>query len=305
MDAGWCIVARGRRLVRRHGGSGFVTPPPGARIDAELVRTLLRHEAQVHAIPGRTMRDLGDSLLLYDQDESQPFWNRVEAIQWPADPDAFDRRLGEVAVVFASIGRQPHVWTAPPHDEPADLVARLASNGFEGVGDGLLLVARDVEPARTALAVRPLAADMTLERLTSVSGPAAERAAEAIVSVLQIAFAVGDERRPGLIAETRASLADGRFSHYLVRRAGQPLAVARCATFDGISYLSSIGTVDAARGLGLGRYVTAAAMVDAASADSEWIHLGVFADNVPARRLYESLGFVMSGDPGPDMLFVG
>jgi predicted GNAT family acetyltransferase len=31
----------------------------------------------------------------------------------------------------------------------------------------------------------------------------------------------------------------------------------------------------------------------------------VFADNTPARRLYESLGFAMSGDPGPDMLLIG
>ncbi len=72
-----------------------------------------------------------------------------------------------------------------------------------------------------------------------------------------------------------------------------------------MSYLSSIGTVDSARGLGLGRFVTAAAMVDAVDAGSDWIHLGVFADNQPARRLYEGLGFVMSGDPGPDMVYVG
>jgi ribosomal protein S18 acetylase RimI-like enzyme len=51
--------------------------------------------------------------------------------------------------------------------------------------------------------------------------------------------------------------------------------------------------------------VTAAAMVDAADAGSAWIHLGVFADNVPARRLYEGLGFMLSGEPGPDMIFVG
>jgi ribosomal protein S18 acetylase RimI-like enzyme len=83
------------------------------------------------------------------------------------------------------------------------------------------------------------------------------------------------------------------------------VAVARRATFDGISYLSSIGTVLAARGHGLGRFVTAASMVDAVDSGSDWIHLGVFSDNVPARRLYESLGFVMSGDPGPDMLLIG
>jgi hypothetical protein len=31
----------------------------------------------------------------------------------------------------------------------------------------------------------------------------------------------------------------------------------------------------------------------------------VFADNPPAIALYERLGFVMSGDPGPDMVLVG
>jgi ribosomal protein S18 acetylase RimI-like enzyme len=274
-------------------------------IDAATVRTLLRHEAQVHAIPGRDLRDLGDSLLLHDPGETDPFWNRVEAIRWPVDQEAFDRRLTEIAVLFASIGRQPHVWTSPPHDEPADLVARLASNGFEDVGHGLLLVAQDVEPARITLARRPLDAGLTFERFSAVAGPPLERAAESIVAVLLAAFRVEVGRRPGLLAETRASLADARFTHYLVGRGDEPLAVARCATFDGISYLSSIGTVDEARGLGLGRFVTASAMVDAAAAGSDWIHLGVFADNDPARRLYEGLGFVMSGDPGPDMIFVG
>jgi ribosomal protein S18 acetylase RimI-like enzyme len=301
---GWYIVAGGRRLVRPRALVGFLRSDP-MTIDAATVRTLLRHEAQVHAIPGRDLRDLGDSLLLHDPSETDPFWNRVEAIRWPEDPEAFDRRLAEVAVLFASIGRQPHAWTSPPHDEPADLVARLAANGFEDVGDGLLLVARDVEPARNALAGRPLDTALTLERLSALTGPSAERAAEAIVSVLLVAFGVGADRRAGLMAETRASLADARFTHYVVRRDDAPVAVARRATFDGISYLSSIGTVDSERGRGLGRFVTASAMVDAAAAASEWIHLGVFSDNVPARRLYERLGFVMSGDPGPDMIFVG
>ncbi len=281
--------------------SGALDP----RIDATTVRRLLRHEAEVHAIHGRTLRDLGDSLLLHDRDEPDPFWNRVEAIRWPVEPTAFDRRLAEIGVLFAAIGRQPHVWSSPPHDEPADLVARLLANGFEDVGHGLLLVARDVEPARAALRATSLAPDTTLERLRSTGGADAQRAAEAIVSVLLAAFGVGDDRRADVVAETRLSLADPRFTHYLVRRDGLPVAVARKATFDGISYLSSIGTIDAARGLGLGRLVTASAMVDAAGEGCELIHLGVFSDNVPARRLYEGLGFLMSGDPGPDLLLVG
>jgi ribosomal protein S18 acetylase RimI-like enzyme len=276
-----------------------------AAIDATTVRRLLRHEAEVHATPGRILRDLGDALLLVDPDEPEPFWNRIEAIRWPTETDAFDRRLAEVLVIFASYGRQPHVWALPPHDEPLDLVARLAANGFENVGDGLLLVTRDAARAQEALARRPLDANLSIERLSGVTDRDAIDAARSIVEVLLEAFGVEAERGPGIAVEIRATLADPRFTHYLVRGDGAPVAVARRATFDGISYLSSIGTTSAARGLGLGRHVTAVAMIDAAVAGSEWIHLGVYADNTPARRLYESLGFEMAGDPAPDLLLIG
>jgi ribosomal protein S18 acetylase RimI-like enzyme len=275
------------------------------RIDAAVVRRLLRHEAEVHAIPGRTLRDLGDSILLHDPVELEPFWNRIEAIQWPADAAGFDRRLAEIGVLFASIGRQPHFWTLPPYDEPPDLISRLIANGFEDVGDGLVLASADVEPARAALRRSALPGDVVMERFRGIVGADASRAADSIVAVLMAAFAVDPERHPGVVAETAASLADPRFMHYLVRRDGMPVAVARRATFDGISYLSSIGVVDAARGLGFGRLVTASAMVDGFDEGNEWVHLGVYADNIPARRLYESLGLAMAGEPGPDMILIG
>jgi ribosomal protein S18 acetylase RimI-like enzyme len=277
-----------------------MTPP----IDGDTLRRLLRHEAEVHAIPGRELRDLGDALLLHDPRDPEPFWNRIEGVVWPSESAAFDRRLGEAGILFASIGRQPHFWVSPPHDEPSDLAARLAANGFEDMGKGLLMIVRDREPARAALA-RPPGDAAQLECLSGVTGAAAEEAADAIVGVLFDAFGVGPARRDGILAETLASLADPRFMFYLVHHDGEAVAVARRATFDGLSYLSSIGTVDRARGRGLGRLVTASAVIDALDAGSEWVHLGVFADNPPAIALYERLGFVMSGDPGPDMVLVG
>lgn len=277
-----------------------MTPP----IDAGTLRRLLRHEAEVHAIPGRELRDLGDSLLLHDPLDSEPFWNRLESARWPSEPAAFDRRLGEAGILFASIGRQPHIWVSPPHDEPPDLAARLAANGFEDMGKGLLMIARDRGPADAALATPP-AAGAVLERVSGLTGHVAVETAEAIVGVLFDAFEVGGARRDGIVAETAASLADPRFMHYLVRQGGEPVAVARRATFDGLSYLSSIGTLGRVRGRGFGRLVTASALLDAVDAGSEWVHLGVFADNPSAIALYERLGFVMSGDPGPDMVLVG
>ncbi len=221
--------------------------------------------------------------------------------------DAFDRRLAEIGVLFASIGRQPHVWVSPPHDTPADLAARLAANGFEDIGTGHMMVARDAEPSRAALR-RPIPAATRIRRLDGAGGTDAAAiadAAEAIVSVLTAAFGVDEERRPGVMAETLASLADPRFTHYLVLVADAPAAVARRATFDGLSYLSSIGTMDWARGRGLGRLVTATALIDGMAAGSTLAHLGVFADNDAAIALYHSLGFEMAGEPGPDMMLVG
>ncbi|MEA2578504.1 MAG: N-acetylglutamate synthase [Chloroflexota bacterium] len=276
-----------------------MTPP----IDSRTIRRLLKHEAQVHAIPGRELRDLGDALLLHDPTDPEPFWNRLEAIGWPSEPTAFDQRLSEMRILFASLGRQPHIWLAPPHDEPADLEARLAANGFEDMGKGLLMIARDDEPARNGLGATP-GADVTVERRSEIVGHTAALVADEIVTVLFDAFAVAEARRANIVAETMASLGDARFMHYLVRRDGEAVAVARSATFDGLTYLSSIGTVERARGFGFGRLVTASALKDALEAGSEWVHLGVFADNPTAIALYERLGFVAAMDPGPDMVLV-
>jgi ribosomal protein S18 acetylase RimI-like enzyme len=273
-------------------------------VDAPTMRRLLVHEARVHTLPGRELRDLGDAILLHDPGDPEPFWNRLEAVAWPADAAGFDRRLGETAVLFASLGRQPHIWCSPSHDQPIDLAERLVANGFEDVGPGHLMVARDAAPARAAL-MRALPDGTTLERPAGLTGVAAEPIAQAIVGVLLEAFGVEAERRPSIAAETIASLADSRFTHYLARLDGEPVAVARRATFDGLSYLSSIGTVERARGNGYGRLVTAAAVVDAMAAGSEWVHLGVFADNLPAYRLYGALGFTPSGPAGPDMVLIG
>lgn len=275
-------------------------------IDADRVRMLLRHEAEVHAIPGRELLDLGDAILLHDPNDAEPFWNRLAAVRWPTEAGAFDRRLVDVLAKFATIGRQPHVWVTPSADEPADLAARLEASGFADMGLGHLMAARapTLDLAALARAASPRH-DVTIERHGTLDPTSASVAIPHIVAVLMDAFGVGAERLAGVSAETRASLADPRFTHYLVRRDGAPVAAARRASFDGMSYLSSIGVVPAVRGLGLGTMITAVAMLDALRIGSEWLHLGVFADNRLAKRLYERLGFMDASSPSPDMLLVG
>jgi ribosomal protein S18 acetylase RimI-like enzyme len=272
-------------------------------IDAATMRRLTLHEARVHATPGRAVRDLGDAVMLHDPIDPEPFWNRLAAVRWPADPAAFDRRLTEMLLLFATLGRQPHIWSSPVHDTPADLVERLGANGFRDTGEGCVMVLADPRPAQT-IAARPPAPGIAVECLSGIRGRAAAEAANAIVEVLVDAFDVGDERRLGVTAETITSLARPTFTHYLAHWEGRPVGVARRATFDGVSYLSSIGTARSARGRGFGRLVTAVAASDAIAAGSEWIHLGVFAENRGAIRLYRDLGFDRVGEPCPDLLLI-
>jgi hypothetical protein len=275
----------------------------GRVIDPATMRRLMLHEARVHAVPGRHLRDLGDSILLHDESEPEPFWNRLEAVRWPDDPTAFDRRLTELLVMFASLGRDPHVWAAPLHDAPGDLVARLLANGFRDLGKGNLMALADPVPAQEALA-RPLPHGVTVDRLAGLSRRAAESAATGIVDVLLEAFDVEESRRHGVESETRASLAHPWFTHYVLRFDGRPATVARRATFEGASYLSSIGTAGWARGRGFGGLVTQLAAADSLALGSDWTYLGVFADNAVATGVYERSGFERVGESCPDLLLV-
>lgn len=280
-----------------------VRPERTPAIDPPTMRRLLLHEARVHAVPGRSLRDLGDAILLHDPIESEPFWNRLEGLRWPASPGDFDRRLTEALVQFAAIGRRPHIWASPLHDSPADLVGRLGANGFRDIGKGDVMALIDPGPAGLAEA-GPLPSGVTLERLAGLQGDLAHDAARAVVDVLLDAFEVDLERRPGIEGETLVSLAHPWFSHYLVRSDGRPAAVARRATFDGASYLSSIGTAGWARGRGFGSLVTRVAAADGLAAGSDWVYLGVFAENAVAIGVYERSGFERVGESCPDLLLV-
>ena len=272
-------------------------------IDAATMRWLLLHEARIHAIPGRDLRDLGDAILLHDAVETEPFWNRLEGLSWPSEATAFDRRLTEILVLFTSLGRTPHIWASPIHDSPTDLVARLEANGFRDLGSSHVMLLTDPS-ASTDPSGGAVSADVTLERLSTVDDATAESARVAIASVLVDAFDVEPERAGGIEGETGSSLLHPWFTHYLVRQDGRPAAVARRASFDGLSYLSSIGTAGWARGRGLGSLVTRAAVADAVAAGSRWTYLGVFADNPAAIGIYERAGFSRIGRAAPDLLLV-
>lgn len=287
--------------------SRMTSPPAAGRpakpIDPATMHRLLLHEARIHAVPGRDLRDLGDAILLTDPIDPDPFWNRLEGLRWPDAPDAFDRRLTEALVLFASLGRRPHIWASPLHDAPPDLVARLVDNGFSDVGAGDLMVLVDPEPATAALGTA-LPPGVAVERLAGLTPGRAAVAAPDLAHVLLDAFEVDDARRTGVERETATALGHPWFTYYLARLDGRPAAVARRATFDGASYLSSIGTVGWARGRGLGGLVTRLASADALAAGSDWTYLGVFVENAGASSVYRQAGYERVGQSCPDLVLL-
>jgi hypothetical protein len=77
-----------------------------------MVLRALRHEAAVHAVPDRELRDYGDCLLLHDPRDREPFWNRLEAVRFPDDKFAclIVNRKGNMAL-FSDIKKNLQFFT--------------------------------------------------------------------------------------------------------------------------------------------------------------------------------------------------
>jgi ribosomal protein S18 acetylase RimI-like enzyme len=268
-------------------------------VDDATMRALERHETQAHAIPSRQMRDLGDSYVLYDPRDADPFWNRMASVRWPSEPHAFDARLAEAFALFGALGRVPHIWPSPLHTAPADLVDRLRGAGFNDGGAGHVMVLP--EPASAVRDVPDPEARPDV-RLVAIQSPADVTGADLaeVGQVLAESFGAPSGRAAELASDLRITLDDERVLLVLARVAGEPAAVAKATTFDGFTYLSSIGTREAFRGRGLARLVTRRAIA-LASHGSRFAYLGVWTENEPALRVYHDLGFASLG-VSPDML---
>lgn len=293
--------------------------------DAELAHRLVLHEARAQAAPTRQLRDLGDSWLVHDPADAEPFWNRLIAPRWPAEASAFDRRLDEAITLFATLGRVPHVRPLPIGGTPADLGRRLEAAGWEAIGVDRRMVLAEPPSQQTAAAlVRRLTADVeaafggatvSVRRRDGSAGGRrgsandeqatwADRRRWAVDASLVLAdsFGVDPDRRMALESDLLGCVSRGGCAVVLVAVDGAPAALARRASTPEGSYLSSIGTRPSFRGRGLGALVTALAVQDALDAGGPLIHLGVEIDNVRAVRLYTRLGFAVLGEPAPDLL---
>jgi ribosomal protein S18 acetylase RimI-like enzyme len=274
-------------------------PRPWFGLSAETLRFLEAHPARAIAIPGRAWRDLGDSVMLFSATENEPFFNRFTAVRWPDDPRRFDGRLGQALELFAALGRKPYFWVIPGLSTPADIVARLAANGFVDQGGGYDMVLLRDSHDRPEVA---LAHGAVMERWNNPSETERPGLAEALALVIAESFSIPDSRRTNLTSEIALTLQQPYFHAYVIRIDGEPVATGERYTFDGASYISSVGTRPAWQGRGFGEFITSALARDSVAAGLDLVYLGVYADNARAIRLYERLGFGLLGPRSCDML---
>jgi ribosomal protein S18 acetylase RimI-like enzyme len=126
--------------------------------------------------------------------------------------------------------------------------------------------------------------------------------AEAMASVVSESFDVPEARHGNLVREISLTLGRPDFHAYVVAVDGKTVATGQRYTFDGASYLSSIGTLRSWRGLGLATHITNALAADSLAEGADLVYLGVWAENAPAIRLYRKLGFAVLGGLSADML---
>lgn len=267
-------------------------------LDAPTVRFLERHETIAFTFGGREHRDLGDAILIHAPDDPDPFFNHAAALDWPAAPGAFDRRLGELITLFATLDRRPSVWTAIAHRRPADLQERFLANGFRAMTDAHVMFAVN----EVAAAVP--APGVVVERWAGGPGVALPPSLlEAVAGVLTGAFGYDDAAaRVASAEDTRRFLGVGGCHLVLVREDGRVVAAGKRATFDGASYLSSIGTLPGSAGRGFGSLVTDALVADSRAAGARHVYLAVRVTNDRAIELYRRRGFEPYGEPAGELV---
>jgi ribosomal protein S18 acetylase RimI-like enzyme len=274
-------------------------PAPWFGLSDEELRFIEVHPARAVSIPGRAWREMGDSVMLFSASEREPFFNRLVAVRWPEDPAEFDARLKQSVDLFNALDRKPYVWAIPRLSTPSDLIARLAANGFVDQGGGYdMLLVRD--PSEIPDISLPPGA--VLEKWNLPEGQQRSDLAEDLAMIIGEAFHIPSNRQPNLAVEIELTMGQSYFNAYILRIDGEPVATGERYTFDGASYISSIGTRAAWRGRGFGRHITLALARDSVAAGCDLVYLGVYADNTSAIRLYDRLGFSMLGPRSSDML---
>lgn len=228
----------------------------------------------------------------------------VETATWP--PLRVEDVQGWRVGLSRGVTRRGH--STVPLAEPADLAAAVDEVERLSAADGAPAVFRTGDPGTPAGLVAELDArgyavgSLTDVLVRDVGSDAAERGQPRTAHGLRVLDAPDDAWLTAWLAgkggdrEVSRALVAGAPATYLAAPGpdGSDVAVIRAATVDGWVALSCLQVAPSARRHGLGRTLTDAALAVAARQGARRAFLQVEAENVPARRLYEQLGFALA-----------
>jgi GNAT superfamily N-acetyltransferase len=193
-------------------------------------------------------------------------------------PETVEARIGEIVEWFGERGL-PFVWRLGPADRPADLPARLLARDFTLDPDHMPGMAAPLDD----LPAIELPAGASIE---PVRDPAAFRT---WLDVLVGGFAMPSEIGDAYVPFGELGFGDELPTRPLLARLdGRPVATALAALAGGGVVIANVTTVREARGRGLGRAITLAAMHAGATAGAR---LAVLASTEMGHSVYRRLGF--------------
>ncbi len=197
---------------------------------------------------------------------------------WATDgtvDEVVDRAVAEMG----GPGR-PFTWTVWPSNEPASLRERLAAHGLTYLDDGPLMW---LDLASADLP-EDVPAGITIEQATDAATPL-----EASDAAMPAAGGDDEARRLFHAAYELLILGpDPEMTYFVGRLDGRVVATSALYTGTGLAGIYAVGTVPEMRGRGLGRALTAAALVEGRRRGFESAALMSSALGLP---VYRRLGF--------------
>lgn len=188
---------------------------------------------------------------------------------------ALDDKLAQLQAFYRGLGL-PLFIRITPFSEPSDLDARLAALGWATLDDTRVMVC----PSLDALLAEPWPAGLSLQEVDSSRFAEAVGGLRGSPAEQRSAHARRLEQSP--VPCRGVLLQDGR---------GELLACALTAIEDAMVGLYDVFTAPSARSQGLARRLCTHLLVQARAAGARVAYLQVEADNLPARRVYQRLGF--------------
>ena len=188
-----------------------------------------------------------------------------------------DQRIAEVGAWFGARG-VPWRWLVGPTSQPRDLGERLVRAGYELVSDsaGMALDLDGFEP-------EALPAGVEIVTVDDLAGLDAWEELQRRALVLD-----GTRARAWRDAHDRALSADIPLRDWIALLDGVPVAAAALFVAAGVAGIYNVATVPEARGRGIGRAVTTAALVEAVARGQ---HTAVLGSSEMGYPVYRRLGF--------------